>query len=210
MKINKLLNLIILAVVITILSSFTSLATTDIQFPIEYGPGFFSQYSEYSIEDVLLSDDNRFIIGFREVNVLKASDCDAEVATLSEELAPTSNRWGITLTEEERNILAQIVVLEAGNQCDAGQQAVIEVVLNRVVSPSFSNSVIGVLSQKGQFSTWKYRSKGRPDSRVYANIDAVLSGQTNILPFNTVFFSRKAQNKRVQTVIQDHVFCNSK
>lgn len=123
-----------------------------------------------------------------------------------------TNRWGITLNDEELHTLAKIVDLECGAESDLGQQAVIEVIFNRVVDPSFNNSVIGVLSEKcgkyAQFSTWKHRNKGKPDARVYANINAVVNGQTNVLPFKTVYFSRGAQNKRVQTRIGGHVFCN--
>lgn len=121
---------------------------------------------------------------------------------------PVSNRWGIALSEEEKYILAQIVNLESGNQSDLGQQAVIEVIFNRMKSSSFSDSLIGVLSERRQFSTWKSRNKANPTDREYRNIEAVLNGQSNITPYKTVFFSRKPQNKRLQCIIEDHAFCN--
>lgn len=125
------------------------------------------------------------------------------------ETQPTqTNRWGITLSQEEKAVLAQIVALESGNQSDVGQQAVVEVVFNRMNRGGWGNGCIGVLSQRGQFTTWKFRNRAKVTAREYRNIEAVLNGETNILPFKTVYFSRKKQNNRVQCKIEDHVFCN--
>lgn len=208
MKINKLIVTLCLMVMMTIITNFTCLAA-DIEFPREFEPVFFTEFREYTIDDVILSEDGKWIIGIKEPEVV------VEIATESNAVIEegiqsiNSNRWGITLTNEERDVLAKIVDLEAGNQCDLGQQAVVEVIFNRVTHSGFNNDVIGVLSERGQFSTWSYRHKGTPDARTYANIDAVVNGQTNIFPSNTVFFSRGAQNKRIQTRIEDHVFCNA-
>lgn len=124
----------------------------------------------------------------------------------------TANRWGISLSEKEKNILARILKLESGGESNLGQQAVVEVILNRVVDKSFPNTVIGVLSARGQFTTWPHvnSKSATPTAKEYANIDTVLSGNTNIFPFKTVYFSRGAQNPRVQARIGDHTFCNKK
>lgn len=124
------------------------------------------------------------------------------------------NRWGLLLNAEEVNLLARITMLESGGESDLGQQAVVEVILNRVYSPAYPNSVYDVLSQVDcgyrQFSTWKSRnsSSASPSAKVMGNVNAVLEGNTNVLPFETVYFSRKAANKRVQARIGNHVFCN--
>ena len=217
MKISKVITGFCLIVMISIITSFSCLAA-EMEFPYEYGPGFFAEFKQYTTNDVIRSEDGRLIIGIKEnmptdcnvVEVVQEQVYEPEIQMV-EPLAiiPGDNRWGISLNENELDTLAKIVDLECGNQCDLGQQAVIEVIFNRVKYDGFNNDVVGVLSEKGQFSTWKYVHKGTPDARIYANINAVLNGQTNIFPSNTVFFSRKAQNKRVQAVIQDHVFCNA-
>lgn len=51
--------------------------------------------------------------------------------------------------------LARVMYAEAGNQGLKGQMAVGNVVLNRVESAIFPNTVHGVLAQKNQFSTYK-------------------------------------------------------
>ena len=63
------------------------------------------------------------------------------------------------LTDEEKELICRITFREAGNQCEQGQRAVMEVILNRVKDSKFPNSVEGVLSAPGQFSTWKLRHK---------------------------------------------------
>lgn len=123
---------------------------------------------------------------------------------------PIKNRWNVILDEAEKDLLARIVMLEAGNQSDKGQQAVTEVILNRLYSEEWPDTLYGVLSQKNQFTTWKNRNSKRaiPTEQVVKNINLVLSGNTNILPMNTVYFSCDGENSKIETIIGDHVFCN--
>lgn len=50
--------------------------------------------------------------------------------------------------------LSRVIYSESGNQSLEGQMAVGNVVLNRVASPIFPNSIEGVLAQKNQFTTY--------------------------------------------------------
>lgn len=124
-----------------------------------------------------------------------------------------SNRWGIKLKKSEIDLLAKIVYLESGGESDKGQQAVVEVIFNRIYEKgNFPDTVQGVLSQRAgsgyQFVTWVNRNKAKPTDRIYENIYKVLEGKTNILPYKTVFFSRGAYNNKIQIRIGGHVFCN--
>lgn len=117
----------------------------------------------------------------------------------------------VVMTADERRELAGIVHLEAGNQCAEGQQAVVEVVLNRVISPEFPDTVHGVLHQgedtpRPQFSTIDDLALAEPVAAQYDAIDAALYGPS-ILPDDVVFFSHNGENDRVWGKIQDHVFC---
>ena len=121
-------------------------------------------------------------------------------------------RYGnIDMSETERAELAAIVYLEAGNQCFEGQQAVVEVVLNRVLHSAFPDTVSEVLHQGEntdvpQFSTIKCLASAEVSEEQYEAIDAALYGDT-ILPIDVVFFSRGGENDRVWGKIEDHVFC---
>ena len=117
----------------------------------------------------------------------------------------------VAMTEAERDELAAIIYLEARGEPAEGQQAVAEVVLNRVVSPDFPDSVSEVLHQGEstavpQFSTIGLLSAAEPGQAQYDAIDAALYGPS-ILPVDVVFFSRNGENDRVWGEIGGHVFC---
>lgn len=120
------------------------------------------------------------------------------------------NRWGITLTEDELYELARVVWLESGGETDACQQAVIEVVFNRVEHWGFEDTVLGVLSESGQFVVWSYRDEARPDERVYANIQAVLNGETSWTVPETVYFATRPLTDDEQLFIEGVYFCNQR
>jgi hypothetical protein len=57
------------------------------------------------------------------------------------------------MTQEEIDLLAAICYAEAGNQGDLGKELVAMVVINRVNSPIFPDTVKEVIFQKNQFTT---------------------------------------------------------
>lgn len=59
---------------------------------------------------------------------------------------------GYSSTDEETLLLAALIQAEADNQGDAGRLAVGSVVMNRVNSSKFPNTVAGVIYQSGQFA----------------------------------------------------------
>lgn len=146
---------------------------------------------------------------------IEVQNMDSQLTTLSlsltekQEEIPT-NRWDITLTEDEIDLLARIVMLEAGGESVLGQEAVVEVIFNRIYHEDFPNTLEDVLSEPKQFSTWKNRNTDAriPTEEVYQSIDNVLSGKTHILPYYTVYFARTAENDKEQITIGNHVFCN--
>ncbi|MBE5732062.1 MAG: spore cortex-lytic enzyme [Clostridiales bacterium] len=73
-----------------------------------------------------------------------------------------------SLSTSERNLLARCVYAEARGEPYAGQVAIAAVVLNRVRSSSFPNTVSGVIYQKGAFT-------------------CVSDGQINMTPNSTAY-----------------------
>ncbi|MDI3298292.1 MAG: cell wall hydrolase [Bacillota bacterium] len=65
--------------------------------------------------------------------------------------APGGNGSGVWLTQGERYLLAQLVTAEAQGEPYEGQVAVAAVVLNRIKSPLFPDTLAGVIYQPGQF-----------------------------------------------------------
>jgi N-acetylmuramoyl-L-alanine amidase len=117
----------------------------------------------------------------------------------------------ITMTEEELRELAEIIYHEARGEPPEGQQAVAEVVFNRVIADNFPDTVHDVLHQgEGtavpQFSTIRLLGTADPLQEQYDAINAALYGPS-ILPADVVFFSRKGENDRIWGQIGNHVFC---
>jgi spore germination cell wall hydrolase CwlJ-like protein len=103
-------------------------------------------------------------------------------------------------------LLAGIIWQEARGESDRGQQAVGEVVMNRVRSPRFPNSIAAVYAQRGQFSG--YGRAMWPTERERRNARLVLEGKADILPDDVVYFSREPQpGKAVWGWIGRHCFC---
>lgn len=126
--------------------------------------------------------------------------------------APRVERYAeITMTDEELRELAEIIYHEARGEPPEGQQAVAEVVFNRVIADNFPDTVHDVLHQgEGtsvpQFSTIRLLGTADPLQEQYDAINAALYGPS-ILPADVVFFSRKGENGRVWGQIGNHVFC---
>ena len=123
-------------------------------------------------------------------------------------------------SEKDLRLLSAIIFCEAGNQCYAGQKAVGIVVMNRVKSDKFPNTVEDVLYQSGQFtpahtgflssSLSKY-DRGKLPSKCIKAAKEVLEGSRSVeLNDKTVdmssylFFSRYVRGCRLE--IQDHQF----
>lgn len=125
-----------------------------------------------------------------------------------EEEAPAkTNRYSeLEITEEDRELLARIVYLEARGQSFSGQRAVVEVVLNRVLDSRFPDTVYEVLYAPGQFTPAKSIASTTPTETQYEVVDCVIN-ETPITTENTVYFATSALTKNVFAKIGDHYFC---
>ena len=102
----------------------------------------------------------------------------AEQAAAAEAAAAQQNAMQVTLYEQA--LLASIIFCEAGNQPYEGQVAVGAVIMNRVRSGVYPNSISEVIYQPGQFgpamSGWLdsiYACGGYTDTAMQAAVDAL-------------------------------------
>lgn len=124
-----------------------------------------------------------------------------------EETPAKTNRYSeLEITEEDRELLARIVYLEARGQSFSGQRAVAEVVLNRVLDSRFPDTVYEVLYAPGQFTPAKSIASTTPTETQYEVVDCVIN-ETPITTENTVYFATSALTKNVFAKIGDHYFC---
>lgn len=109
------------------------------------------------------------------------------------------------ITAEERELLARVVYAESNTEPIEGQIAVAQVVLNRVRSESFPDTVSEVIYQERQFSTAPILSRVTPTENNYEAVD--LAFELAVVPYDVLYFSRGAENDRVWGRIGAHVFC---
>ena len=112
----------------------------------------------------------------------------------------------VELTWEQQQLLAKIIWLEARGEPLEGQQAVAEVVLNRLVSGKFGNTLEAVIYGKGQFRTTPFLDKAEAWQAQYEAIDNALAGPY-ILPMNVMYFATYPENDQVWGKIGGHFFC---
>lgn len=118
----------------------------------------------------------------------------AEEIALSQ--AAAQGKWRdiseVTFEEGDRKLLANLIYCEAGGEPYEGQVAVGAVVINRVLSSKFPNTVVGVIYQSRQFSPV---ASGRLElalavdkatDKCYRAADEAMAGVSNV--GNCVFF----------------------
>lgn len=124
------------------------------------------------------------------------------------------------ISTSDLRYMSAIIWAEAGNQCEAGQQAVGIVVMNRVTSDIYKDTVYDVINEPYQFSPVKNGSFTRAlsyydsgeipecviDAARYAlqgNTTVYYNGETYSLN-GYLYFSRYVKNAKLQ--IQEHQF----
>ena len=115
----------------------------------------------------------------------------------------------ITFADGDRYLLANLIYCEAGNQPYEGQVAVGAVVMNRVMSSVFPDTVVGVIYQKKQFSPVASGrlalalAEDHATAACYRAADEAMSGKTTV--GNCLFF-RTPIDGLSGTQIGGHIF----
>lgn len=140
-----------------------------------------------------------------------AEQAAAEQAAL---IAADDIGYDYDFTMEELVLMANVVYREARGSFN-GQVAVAEVIMNRVKSPAYPNTIKGVLSQKGQFSTYSWASTRSAEETSADMINLclkVLSGEysylnnSNVLSFKRNDGSQTFYGKTLYTVVDNQAF----
>ena len=182
----------------------------------------------FSIEDLspveqevaMMAVDNYIACGLTETEALFRVEVDLNAQAcdqLADQLETTlsnraTNRWGISITDHEKELIARMVYLEAGNQTQnnsLGKKVVVAVVFNRMVDGRFGGtSVEDVLFAEGQFHTASsLRSVKDADwqAQIWV-VDAVLNGDEAVDGMNFLYFRSSRPRGSNDVKIQDHWF----
>ena len=150
-----------------------------------------SSINQYSNQ---ISDAERKALAYEAEIKKKEEDLDYLRQKLAEEIALSQaaangvwrNISEVAFAEGDRKLLANLIYCEAGGEPYDGQVAVGSVVINRVLSSQFPDTVVGVVYQGGQFSPV---ASGRLELALAADLatdscyraaDAAMSGVTNV------------------------------
>lgn len=116
----------------------------------------------------------------------------------------------VSFAEGDRYLLANLIYCEAGGEPYNGQVAVGAVVINRVLSSVFPNTVTGVIYQDRQFSPVASGrlalalAEGRATSSCYQAADEVMKGTTNV--GGCVYFRTPVDGVTPKYRIGGHIF----
>lgn len=131
----------------------------------------------------------------------QAAMAEAAKAAASEAAAA---KQAVITSADDVTLLAAIIQIESGSELYEGQVAVGAVVMNRVLSGSYANTIEGVIFQKGQFSTSRMStvvSRGPRSSCVQAAQEAMAGAD----PTGGRLHFRRAGSKE-GLIIGNHVF----
>lgn len=137
---------------------------------------------------------------------------------LAEEMALSSlaanSKWRdiseVTFDDGDRYLLANLIYCEAGGESYAGQVAVGAVVMNRVLSSVYPDTVVGVIYQNKQFSPVASGrlalalSNDRATDSCYRAADEAMKGITNVE--NCLYFRTPVDGVNPKYVIGGHIF----
>lgn len=116
----------------------------------------------------------------------------------------------VSFAEGDRYLLANLIYCEAGGEPYAGQVAVGSVVINRVLSSVYPDTVTGVIYQNKQFSPVASGrlalalTEGRATGSCYQAADEVMKGTTNV--GNCVYFRTPVAGVTPKYTIGGHIF----
>jgi uncharacterized protein YgiM (DUF1202 family) len=140
---------------------------------------------------------------------MKRKAAEEEAARFAAEFDKTrkQNRGAVSADADELRLLGALIYCEAGNQTYDGMVAVGAVVMNRVKSPAYPNTIYSVIYASGQFTpamsgkVATVYNNGVPDTCIMAAA-AAINGETTVGA--ATHFRRN--NGRERYVLGDHVF----
>ena len=135
----------------------------------------------------------------------------SELVPAAEPKEPENRYARLHFGDEDVYILACLVYHEARGESFEGQVAVVEVVLNRMLSDYFPDTVEEVVFQKygdvWQFSPAPYLYTAEPGKEQYLAVHTAIEEREHILSEDTVYFSTAPYNESVDMIIGNHYFC---
>lgn len=168
-------------------------------------------YSAWGVGELLENGfpDGKLIAGYEGAWIYDKTQMPEEPFIYEPEPAPEESRYpGLELTDAEIKLMADLIFMEAQSEPFEGQQAVAEVIFNRLKSGNFQSSINSIIYAKDQFAAVKNLYLAKPTDTQYKAIEQALNGPY-VLPEDVVFYAKFAVNKKIWGTIGSHIFCYS-
>lgn len=142
---------------------------------------------------------------------------EEENIALGKEVAKQRERQTMITTSRSRNysreswndeeLLARIIFAEAGGSTEEDMLLVGNVVLNRVASNRFPNTIREVIFAPGQYApTWDGAIHKTPSQKAWDCAEKLLNGE-RFCPENVVFQAQFKQGSGVWKKVNNHYYC---
>ena len=168
-------------------------------------------YNTWGVGELLENGfpDGKLIAGYEGAWIYDKTQMPEEPFIYEPEPAPEESRYpGLELTDAEVKLMADLIFMEAQSEPFEGQQAVAEVILNRLKSGDFQSSINSIIYAEDQFTAVKNLYLAQPTDTQYKAVERALNGPY-VLPEDVVFYAKFAVNKKIWGTIGSHVFCYS-
>lgn len=168
----------------------------------------------YSVGSLKASFENGFtdgsiVAGYQGGWIFDKSAMPEEPFIYEPEPPAEEPRYGdLELTEADKDLIAKLICAEGASEPFEGQQAIAEVILNRLASGKFQSSVHSIIHAPDQFAAVSKLHLAEPNYSQYKAIEQALYGPY-VLPIDVYFFAKGALNENVWGKIGAHTFCYS-
>lgn len=123
--------------------------------------------------------------------------------SLSEKNTETIEKTDEKINSDDLDLMARIIYAEAGNCSDEEQLLVGNVIMNRVASSKYPNTIREVIYQKGQYSpTWNGAINKKPSEKAIKNAKRILNGE-RFCPTNVVYQAMFKQGSGVYKALKN-------
>lgn len=166
-------------------------------------------YTQWNLKDGLANgfEDKSIITGYHGSWIYDPAAMPEDPFVYEMEENTDEFRYpGVELTQEEKDMMAKLICMEAESEPFEGQQAIAEVILNRLVSGNFQSSIKSIINAEGQFKSADRLYLAEPTHIQYEAIERALNGPY-VLPVDVVFFATYQVNDNVWGKIGNHTFC---
>lgn len=169
-----------------------------------------THYTQWNLQEGLANGftDGNLIAGYQGAWIYDPEQMGEDPFVYEPEENTDPFRYeGVELTDQEIDMMVRLIYMEAQSEPFEGQQAIAEVILNRLAADNFPGSIYNIIHAPEQFTSSDRLYLAEPTHTQYEAVERALNGPY-VLPMDVVFFSNFKVNENVWGTIGNHTFCH--